>query len=500
MPETEFIEQYAYALDGIVLTHAHEDHMGAIPWIWQRLGAPVYCTPFAAELLRRKLVEADLLETVELKVVDLGSRFTIGPFDVELIAVTHSIPEPAALAIRTDVATVVHSGDWKLDQTPVIEPQIDTARFKAIGEEGVDVLVCDSTNVLREGFSPSERDVADTLSDIVSNATGRVAITTFASHVGRISSAVRAARACGREVVVVGRAMRNVIEAAREVGLMDDLGTFVEDEAYGFLPRNKTLLLCTGSQGEGRAALARIANDSHPTVTLDKGDLVVFSSKTIPGNEKAVAAVVNALSDQGVDIVTADNALIHSSGHPRQEELAAMYDWLKPGALVPMHGEALHLKRHAEFARERGISQSVVAVDGQMVRLGPGSVEIVDEVPAGRVHVDGTLLIAAADSPAKERRKLSFAGIVCVSVVFNNKGDLIASPRLEFNGVPDQDISGEDTAGILLDAVLDALDDMTRSQRRADDTVTELLRGAVRRAAQRYWGKRPRCQVLIHRL
>ena len=299
VPDISFIEQDVDALQAIILTHAHEDHMGAIPWLWQRLKAPVYCTPFAAELLRRKLAEFDLLDVVDIRVIELGDRFAVGDFDIEFVSVTHSIPEPAAIAIRTAAGTIVHSGDWKLDRGPVIEPFIDEARFREIGDEGVDVLVCDSTNVLREGHSPSERDVADTLTAVIENAPGRVAVTTFASHVGRISSAIRAARATDREVVIVGRAMRNVIEAAREVGLMSELGTFVEDEAYGFLPRDKTLLLCTGSQGEARAALARIANDAHPTVHLDKGDVVVFSSKTIPGNEKAVAAVVNALAVQG---------------------------------------------------------------------------------------------------------------------------------------------------------------------------------------------------------
>lgn len=498
VPDISFIEQHRKSLQAIVLTHAHEDHMGAIPWLWEKLQVPVYCTAFAAELLRRKLAEAGLLDVAKIEIVALGDRVTIGEFDVEFVAVTHSIPEPTSLVIRTNAGTVVHSGDWKLDRTPAIEPQIDEARFREVGDEGVDVLVCDSTNVLREGLSPSEREVADALAAIIEGAEGRVAVTTFASHVGRISSVVRAARAVGREVVVAGRAMRNTIEAAREVGLMKDLGTFIDEEAYGFLPRNKTLLLCTGSQGESRAALARIANDAHPAITLDERDLVVFSSKTIPGNEKAVASVVNALAVQGVEIVTSDDALIHSSGHPRQGELAIMYDWLRPRALVPMHGEAVHLRRHVEFARAQGIEETAMAMNGEVVQLNPGPVRLIDDVAAGRTHIDGRLLVSSNDGPARERRRLSFAGIVCVSTVLNAKGEVLLRPQLEVEGIPETD-----DAPMLEElhlAATAALEGMTGPQRRNDTTVIETVRSAVRRTTAIIWGKKPRCKVFVHRV
>ena len=498
VPDTAFIEQHSQSLQGIVLTHAHEDHMGAIPWLWEKFGVPIYCTAFAAELLRRKLAEAGLVDIVKINIVALGDEIAIGGFNVEFVAVTHSIPEPASLVIRTPDGTVVHSGDWKIDHTPAIEPHIDKRRFREIGDEGVDALICDSTNVLREGHSPSERDVADTLAAVIEAAKGRVAVTTFASHVGRISSVVRAARATGREVVVAGRAMRNSIEAAREVGLMKDLGTFIEEEAFGFLPRDKMVLLCTGSQGEGRAALARIANEAHPSISLDKGDLVVFSSKTIPGNEKAVAALVNALALQEVEVLTSDDALIHSSGHPRQDELAIMYDWVRPRSLVPMHGEAAHLRRHADFAAEQGITDTIMALNGDMVRLNPGPLEIVEEVPAGRLHIDGRLLVPSHDGPARERRRLSFAGIVIVSIVLSAKGDIVQPPQLELEGVPDSD---EAPVHHELHVAADiALDNMTRAQRRQDETVIEMLRSAVRRAAAARWAKKPRCKVIIHRV
>ncbi|MGI9464712.1 MAG: ribonuclease J, partial [Aestuariivirgaceae bacterium] len=483
-----------------VLTHAHEDHMGAIPWLWERLQVPVYCTPFAAELLRRKLAEAGLLEIVDIRTVQLGDRVEIGAFDVEFVAVTHSIPEPAALAIRTPSGTIVHSGDWKLDRTPTIAPELDEKRLRQIGKEGVEALICDSTNVLREGHSPSERDVADVLTKVIEAAEDRVAVTTFASHLGRITSVIRAARATGREIVVAGRAMRNVIEAAREVGLMKDLGTFIEEEAYGYLPRSKTLLLCTGSQGEPRAALARIAGDTHPKISLDKGDLVVFSSKTIPGNEKSVTAVINNLALQGIDVLTSDTALIHSSGHPRQDELKALYDWVKPRAVVPMHGEPAHLKRHAEFALSCGVDEAVMAQNGQMVQLCPGPAQIIDDVGAGRIHIDGNVLVPSTDGPARARRKLSFAGIVMVSVVLDKKGKIIRKPQLQLDGLPEFDVDDEDMHESLTMIAVDALDAMPLARRRDDDAVTEMLRGAVRRLASQVWGKKPQCSVIIHRI
>ncbi|MGE3831219.1 MAG: ribonuclease J, partial [Parvibaculaceae bacterium] len=324
LPDLSYIESERRTLAGIVLTHAHEDHLGAVAWLWPRLRCPVYCTPFAAAILANKLKEMGLDEEVPVRVNPVGARFTAGPFNLEYVSVTHSIPEPTALLIEAGETRILHSGDWKIDRTPVMARDIDEKRLREIGETGVDALVCDSTNVLREGFSPSERDVEQTLARIVAEAKGRVAITTFASHVERIASAVMAARAAGREVVIAGRAMRNTIEAARATGYLRDAGTFLEEEAFGYLPRDKIMLICTGSQGEPRAAIARIAEDQHPQIALDEGDLVIFSSKTIPGNEKAVAAIQNNLARLGIDLVTADEALVHTSGHPRRGELRAL--------------------------------------------------------------------------------------------------------------------------------------------------------------------------------
>lgn len=500
IPDLAFIEAERSSLLGIILTHAHEDHIGAITWCWERLRAPVYCTPFAAEVLKSKLYEADLLDVVPLHVVALGGRFHLGPFDIEFVSVTHSIPESNALAIRSELGTVLHSGDWKIDRHPNIPPPFAEARLKEIGREGVLALVCDSTNVLRQGHSPSEMDVSAELEKIVASAPARIAITTFASHIGRLTSAIAAARRHGREVAVVGRAMRTMIDAAKATGLLADAGELLDEESIAYIPPNRVLLLCTGSQGEPRAALARIADGSHPIVTLDETDTVVFSSKTIPGNEKAVSAVINNLARRNVTVVTADQALVHTSGHPRQGEVAELYRWLAPEVVIPMHGEAWHLQIHARFARSEGIPEAVIVKDGDMLRLAPGPRAVIDEVHAARLHVDGNLLVPAFDGPARARRKLSFVGIVFVSVGLDDKGNLVADPIVLHEGLPEHDAEGTAFAEVFLDVAEQALNSMPRARRKDDNLVRETIRTSVRRAAEALWGKKPRCQVAIHRL
>ena len=494
LPELGYIIGERKRLAGLVLTHAHEDHLGAVAWLWPQLRCPVYCTPFAAAILANKLKEAGLENEVPVHIKPVGTRFSAGPFAIEFVSVTHSIPEPTALLIEAKGARVVHTGDWKIDRTPVMGDHFDEQRFRAIGEAGVDALVCDSTNVLREGFSVSEAEVAATLWRIIAEAKDRVAITTFASHVERISSAVAAARKAGREVVLAGRAMRQTIEAAKATGYLRDAGAFLDEEAFGYLPPNKVLLLCTGSQGEPRAAIARIAEDNHPAIALDEGDLVVFSSKTIPGNEKAVSAVQNNLARLGVDVITSDEALVHTSGHPRQDELRLLYDWLKPRALIPMHGEPRHLLRHVELAEEAGIEETLMAENGDLIRLCPGPAQIVDEAPAGRMHVDGKLIVPAVEGPAKFRRKLSFVGIVVASLVIDKKGTLVSEIGITADGLP---------AGLedkLRAAAEEAFESMPRPRRQADDVVMETLRTSIRRAADAEWGKKPVCRVLVHRI
>ncbi len=494
MPDVGFITKNRKRFAGLVITHAHEDHVGAIAWLWPQLKCDVHCTAFAAELLKLKFIEHGIDEDVPVKIHKPGEPFSMGPFDLEFISVTHSIPESCALLIETPQGRVLHSGDWKIDRTPMLGQGFNEKRFREIGDKGVDVLVCDSTNVMREGHSPSEKDVAATLTDIVVHAEGRIAVTTFASHVERISCAVKAARSAGREVVIAGRAMRNTIEAARNCGYLKDAGKFLDEDAFGYLPRNKIMLLCTGSQGEPRAAIARIGEDSHPNIALEEGDMVIFSARTIPGNEKEVGAVQNNLASLGVDVLTSDDALVHSSGHPRQGELELMYQYIRPRVLVPMHGEPRHLRAHANFAQSKGIKETLILQDLKIARLCPGVPEIIDEAPGGRLHLDGKLIVTAEDGPAKFRRKLAFAGIVFLTVVINEKGELADDIVLLADGIPDG--IDEDLA----EAAEIAFDAMPRARRKDDATVEETLRISVRRECESVWGKKPVCKVVVVRV
>jgi ribonuclease J len=494
LPDVSYIAKNRKRLAGLVLTHAHEDHIGAVAWLWPQLKCQIYCTPFTAAILANKLREHGLDEEVRVNIIALGGRFTVGSFDLEFVNLTHSIPEPSALVIKTASGTVFHSGDWKIDRTPTLGAGMDEQRLVQLGAEGIDVLVCDSTNVLREGFSPSEADVAQTLTEIITHAKGRVAVTTFASHVERVASSVKAARSAGRDVVIAGRAMRVTIEAARACGYLRDAGEFLDEEAFGYLPPRKILLLCTGSQGEPRAAIARIGEDQHPHIVLEKNDCVIFSSRTIPGNEKAVSLVHNNLARLDVDVITADDAMVHASGHPRQDELRLMYEWLKPKAIVPMHGEARHLRAHRMFARSCGIAQALIPRDGQIMRLAPGPLEAIDEAPVDRLHVDGRLIVPGTDGPARQRRKLSIVGCVFVALVVNEKLNLADDIQVITDGLP----AGLDDE--LADSADDAFASMPKPRRRDDEVIAETLRSAVRRAAEQLWGKKPVCKVIVQRV
>jgi ribonuclease J len=372
VPDISFLEEERKNLAGIVLTHAHEDHFGAVFALWPKLKVPVYATPFTAALMEAKRLGEPGAPEIPVKIVRQGSRVKIGPFDVEFVPVAHSIPECNSLVIRTPLGTVVHTGDWKLDPAPIIGKPTDEKKFREIGDEGVRAVICDSTNAVRDGESPSETEVAASLKTIVMEAKGRVALTTFASNVARLRSAAMAAAEAGREVVVAGRAMERVINVAREMHLLDGVPPFRGFDAFHSMPRDRVLVLLTGSQGEPRAALARIANDDHPEVSLDRGDTIIFSSRTIPGNEKPVNRLINSLVTAGVQVITDRDRLVHVSGHPRRGELTRMYEWLKPEAVVPVHGEALHLHENAKLARSLGIKEVAECRNGDVVRLAPG--------------------------------------------------------------------------------------------------------------------------------
>lgn len=498
LPDLKFIAAERRALEGLVLTHAHEDHMGAVIELWEQIGAPIYATPFTAGMLRSKLAEFGGRLKLPITEVPLGGRFTAGPFDVELVSMAHSIPEPNALAIRTPAGTVLHTGDWKLDQHPLVGTPSDEARLKALGEEGVLALVCDSTNAMRDGRSPSELEVAQSLARIVKSAGRRVAITTFSSNVARIRAVGDAARAAGRRLVVAGRALHRVIQVAIETGYLPKGFDWLDQKEFSYLRPEEAVLLCTGSQGEPRAAMARIAAGEHPDISLAKGDLVIFSSRTIPGNEKEIGRIQNCFARMGCEVLTDNEALVHVTGHPRREELRQMYAWTRPRIAVPMHGEARHVMAHARLAREAGVPEVVAAFNGEMVRLAPEPVKVIDDVPVGRLFRDGNLLVSSVEGPVRERRKLGFVGIAVVAVALDGSGTLLAQPEVALDGVPQETEDGEAMADIVLDTVEATLKSIPAKRRRDPDLVRDALRRAVRAAIYDEWGKKPICKVMLN--
>jgi ribonuclease J len=497
LPDIRYLIEERRNIVGLVLTHAHEDHMGAIIDLWPRLKVPIYATPFTAALFEARRQSEPGAPQIPVNVVAQGGRLALGPFDVEFINVAHSIPESNALAIRTPAGTVLHTGDWKIDPTPLIGAPTDQAKLTALGEEGVLALVGDSTNAVREGRSPSESDVARMLAELIRSAPARVAVTTFASHVGRIRAVADAARAAGREVILVGRAMERVAQVARETGYLDGVQDFRGADTYGYLPPDKVLALCTGSQGEPRAALARIAEDQHPEVTLARGDRVIFSSRAIPGNEKAVSRVINGLVAQGVEVITDRDHLVHVSGHPRRAELLDMIGWVKPKILIPAHGEALHLTEHAKLARQAGVPNVLVCRNGDLVRLAPQGAEIIDEVPSGRLYKDGALLVSAEARTVAARRRLSFSGVVSVALALTERGALAADPEIELIGIPETDAAGVSMTEIARDAVEKTFETLPKPRRGDPDSVAEAVRRAVRSAIAQRWNKKPICHVHV---
>jgi ribonuclease J len=497
VPDIKFLEDEVSNIAGMVITHAHEDHYGAILHLWPFLKVPVYATAFTAGLLAAKTESERGAEEVPVTVVKQGERHKIGPFDVEFVAMAHSIPEPCALAIRTPAGMILHTGDWKIDPTPGVGLPIDMDRLAELGREGVMALVCDSTNAVRDGVSPSEADVAEELKKVMAQAKHRIAVTTFASNVARIRAISQAAAANERDVVVVGRSMHRVIDVAGELDYLDGLKSFHDEEAYGFLPRDKVVLLCTGSQGESRAALARIAAGDHRNIALTKGDTVIFSSRTIPGNEKAVSEVMNNLADSDVKIITDKDALVHVSGHPRRGELQQLYKLLKPKVVLPVHGEPLHLAVHAAFAKEQGVPEVVRGKNGDIIRLVAGKAAIIDEAPSGILVKDGDILDDPEVTGVRERRKLSFAGAAVIALVVDRAGDLLDDPHVTLLGLPDTDDEGDPMEDIVIKAVRGAVKSIPKSRRKDKDLVGEAARRAARSEILDVWGKKTLCKVMV---
>lgn len=497
LPDIGFLAKERKNLKGIIITHAHEDHYGGLSQLWPGLNVPVYASGFTAGMLEAKRdMDGDRYE-IPVTNFKAGDRINLGPFEIEAIAVNHSIPEPMSLAITTPLGTVIHTGDWKIDASPSLGPLTDEKRFRELGEKGVLALLCDSTNAQREGVSPSEHEVSESLQQIIEQAEGRVAVTTFSSNVGRIKSIAEAADKAGREVLLLGSSLKRVTNVARDVGLLEGIKPFIAEDEYGYIPRDKVVVILTGSQGEARAALAKLSRDEMRHVALAPGDIVVFSSRAIPGNEKALIDIKNALIEQGVKIVTDADALVHVSGHPRRSELKKMYEWVRPEILVPVHGEAAHLTAQAELALQCGISQVPKVRNGNVLRLAPGPAEVIGDVPHGRIFKDGKLLGDFDDLGIGERRKLSYVGHVAVAMIVDSRYEFVDDPELVTTGLPLYDDEGEELDETLYDAVVGAFESIPRARRKDLEMVREAIRRAVRSAANEIWGKKPVVTVFL---
>lgn len=501
MADPLFLEEQADDLVGIVLTHAHEDHLGAVAYLWPDLRCPVYATPFAATFLEYKLKEEGLDGEVPVHVIPLGGRAEVGPFEVEFVSLTHSIPEPNALAIHTRHGTVVHTGDWKLDPEPLIGEEADTKRLRALGDEGVLAVISDSTNILNKGHSGSEGEVRRSLTELFGHFGGKIAVACFASNVARLESIAHAAHAHGRKVALAGRSLWRIVETARKAGYLLDAGPFLEAEAAADLPDSKVCYICTGSQGEPRAALNRIAWNNHPHVRLGLGDVCIFSSRVIPGNEKAIFRLQNQLVRNGVEVITDRDHFVHVSGHPAQEEVAEMYRLLRPRIVVPVHGEARHLHKHSDFALNMGVPFTQIVENGQVVRLAPEGPEVIGEVPVGRLTIEGDRIVPLDSPILRDRRRMVMNGTAVITLVVNGKGTLVRDPLVTTHGLfnpEDEDEEGADA--VLVEAVRAAVEGLDPRKRRDDDAVREVARRAVRKAFHLDQGRKPLTDVHLVRV
>ena len=499
MADPDFIVQRSDRLAGLVMTHAHEDHIGAVPYLWPRLRCPIYATKFTAQLVRGKLAEFGWEEEAEIIEVPLSGSFAVGPFQIQLITLTHSIPEPNALVIRTAAGTVLHTGDWKLDPDPVVGETYDEVALRALADEGVLAMVCDSTNSLVPGVAGSEGTVLANLERLIGELENRVAVTCFATNVARLVSIRRAAAANGRRVALVGRSLHRINRVATETGFLTDLPPLIDVQDMGYLPRGEVLLLCTGSQGELRGAMWRIARNEHQDVTLDAGDAVIFSSRVIPGNEVSIHALQNSLVEQGIEIYTDRDEPIHVSGHPARDELTQMYQWVRPKIAVPVHGEARHLVGQAEIAKECQVPEVLVGKNGALMRLAPGPAAIVDEVWTGRLVLDGTRLVSSGSPMLRERSRLRYNGAALVTLVLDGKGRPLDDPQITFEGILDPESEGE----IAEDAQAALRDHVARQPahvRRDDEALVEAVRVALRRHLFKAVGKKPVTRVHVVRL
>ncbi len=499
LPDPAFIEERADRLAGIVLTHGHEDHLGAVPYLWSRLQCPVYATPFTAALLRRKLELDAPGQDIEIIEVPLSGKFEVGRFDLELITLTHSMPEPNAVVLRAPQGIILHTGDWKFDPDPVIGPTADEKALKALGDEGVLAAIGDSTNVFVEGSSHSEAALLDSLTSLIGECGKQVAVTCFASNVARLQTIFDAAAANGRAVALVGRSLWRINAAARQTGYLTDLPPFLEAEDAVDIPADQILYICTGSQGEPRAALSRIAGGDHRHVTLGEGDAVIFSSRQIPGNELAIGRLQNQLARKGVRIISEMDHFVHVSGHPARDELTRMYQHLRPQVAIPVHGEQRHLIHHTELALSCQVPEAVLVHNGAVVELTAKGSRIVDEVQAGRLVLDGDRIVSMESDVVRDRIKIMYNGAVSCSVVVDDEGELAADPIITAKGLIEDDDAAYDLAEAAAD-VRSYLGDLDADEAEDDAAIEKAAHLALRRFFRSAYGKRPVISVHVVRI
>ncbi len=499
MPDPEFIFERKRSLAGLVITHAHEDHIGAIPYVIEELGCPVYATRFTAAMIKTKLEEAGLTRSVALHIIEPLQNFSVGGFVLRYVPLTHSIPDNHALLIDTKIGRVFHSGDWKFDSAPVLGEPTDVEMLKSIGDAGVLAMTCDSTNVFEPGHSGSESEVVDGLKKAIKSQTGRVAVTLFASNLARMQTVARAAAACQRKVLLAGRSLHRVYDIALELELIEPFANLVDEDESGSIPDDKILYICTGCQGERLSALAKISAGTHPFIKLGQGDSVIFSSREIPGNDISIQRMQNALARQGVHIITPDSFKVHVSGHPYRDELTEMYRLIRPKVAIPMHGELRHLLTHQELAQNSGIKQSVIAENGQMIRITKSGAEPVAEISTGTLALDGAQWIDIHSEVLKDKHKFNWNGAMVISVVMDKKGQLATDPQISLMGIVENDQLG-DVIADMVDEIEKSLRDLPKSDRSDDKKLAERIRIAAQRVVQSVCGKKPLGRVHILRL
>ena len=491
MADPNFIAKKKNNLLGIILTHAHEDHIGAMPFIWPHFKCPIYTTKFTAALLEEKLYEHNIIFEDKIIIIDDKDQFDVGLFNIKPIGLSHSIPEMNALVIQTPNLKIFHSGDWKIDDDPIVGGKFDDNKYKELNNLDIDLLVCDSTNSIIPGRSGSESEVRDSLIEIISGIKGRVFISTFASNVARLTSVAEAAAINDRQVVLSGMGMHKIARAAKKSGYFKGLPNFVEEEDAGYLPADKTLILCTGSQGEYRAALSKIARDEHRNLYADEGDTVIFSSKMIPGNEYSILRLQNMFAKRGINVITEKDSFVHVSGHPCEEELLEMFDILKPKFMVPVHGEFRHLMENANIANRSGIKTKVIE-NGELLEISKSGFEDQETVESGRIYKDGKILVHDFESNSIERNRLSFAGVITISIQVKNK-KFLTKPIVKTIGIPEYDDEGIKIVDLINERI-----SQTFKKVMADDKLENKIKNAITKEINYIWGKKPFVEVIIH--